>query len=58
MTYKKKKKRKKEKNKRQVIMTKVALSKGQDTKGRKGSSLNHRGFQLVTLKGTLSKTIQ
>ena len=39
-------------------MTKVALSKGQDTKGRKGSSLNHRGFQLVTLKGTLSKTIQ
>ena len=58
MTYKKKKKRKKEKKKRQVIMTKVALSKGQDTKGRKGSSLNHRGFQLVTLKGTLSKTIQ
>lgn len=58
MTYKKEKKRKKEKNKRQVIMTKVALSKGQDTKGRKGSSLNHRGFQLVTLKGTLSKTIQ
>ena len=52
-----KEKKKEERNKRQVIMTKVALSKGQDTKGRKGNSLNHRGLQLVTLKGTQSKTI-
>lgn len=49
----KKKKRKKE-TKAVLIMTKVALSKAK-TQGRKSNSLNHRGLQLVTLKGTRVK---